>query len=91
MRAHVLEGYISMPELRGNQMFCVCRTFRQARQTSRTLNGTSTAHLVPKLPLGTAVGDDAESVRWRLRERVSGPDGDDAGDELGDRALGGGG
>ena len=45
----------------------------------------------PKLPLGPAVGDDAESVRWRLRERVSGPDGDDAGDELGDRALGGGG
>ena len=45
----------------------------------------------PKLPLGPAVGDDAESVRWRLRERVSGPGGDDAGDELGDRALGGGG
>ena len=27
----------------------------------------------PKLPLGPAVGDDAESVRWRLRNRVSGP------------------
>ena len=32
---------------------------------------------VPKLPLESADGDDAESMSWRLRERVAGPDGDD--------------
>ena len=34
---------------------------------------------VPKLQLESADGDDAESVRWRLRERVAVPDGDDGG------------
>ena len=35
----------------------------------------------PKLPLESADGDEAESVRARLRERVSSPCGDDEGAE----------
>jgi hypothetical protein len=50
---------------------------------------------VPKLPLESAElladGDEAGSVRARLRERVSGPDGDDGGVEPASRPLGGGG
>ena len=46
---------------------------------------------VSKLPLESADGDDAESVRWRLRERVAGPDGDDEGVASAGHPPGGGG
>ena len=46
---------------------------------------------VSKLPLESADGDDAESVRWRLRERVAGPDGDDGGVAPAGQPPGGGG
>ena len=45
----------------------------------------------PKLPLEPADGDDAGSVRARLRERVSAPVGDDGGDERVGHPPGGGG
>ena len=39
----------------------------------------------PKLPMESADGDDAESVRARLRERVSSPCEDDVGGETAGR------
>jgi hypothetical protein len=45
----------------------------------------------PKLPLESADGDEAESVRVRLRERVSSPCGDDEGAEPASHPPGGGG
>jgi hypothetical protein len=45
----------------------------------------------PKLPLESADGDGAESVRARLRERVSSPGGDDEGVEPAGHPPGGGG
>jgi hypothetical protein len=45
----------------------------------------------PKLPLGSAYGDEPEPVRARLRERVSSPCGDDGGVEPAGLPLGGGG
>jgi hypothetical protein len=41
----------------------------------------------PKLPLGSAYGDEPEPVRARLRERVSSPCGDDGGVEPADRCM----
>ncbi len=43
-----------------------------------------------KQSLESADGDDAESVRWRLREPVAGPDGDDGGVSPAGQPPGGG-